>query len=72
MLGELLVEGAAELQLALVMAPPAVLDAVVAHELLHLTQPDHSAAFWSRLDARFPRHRACRRWLDANAYRLTL
>ena len=56
----------------LVMAPPAVLDAVVAHELLHLTQPDHSAAFWSRLDARFPRHRACRRWLDANAYRLTL
>ena len=56
----------------LVMAPPAVLDAVVAHELLHLTQPDHSAAFWSQLDARFPRHRACRRWLDANAYRLTL
>ena len=56
----------------LVMAPPPVLDAVVAHELVHTTQLDHSPAFWARLDARFPRHRACRRWLDANAYRLTL
>lgn len=56
----------------LVMAPPQVLDAVVAHELVHLSQLDHSAGFWQRLDARFPRHRACRRWLDANAYRLTL
>ena len=56
----------------LVMAPPAVLDAVVAHELVHLTQPDHSHSFWAALDARFPQHRACRRWLDANAYRLGL
>ena len=56
----------------LVMAPPLVLDAVVAHELAHLTQLDHSSQFWASLDARFPRHRACRRWLDANAYRLTL
>ena len=56
----------------LVMAPPPVLDAVVAHELVHLTQLDHSREFWDRLDARFPRHLACRRWLDANAYRLTL
>ena len=56
----------------LVMAPPPVLDAVVAHELVHLRHLDHSSAFWSLLDARFPRHRACRRWLDANAYRLDL
>ena len=56
----------------LVMAPPPVLDAVVAHELVHLRLLDHSPAFWTALDARFPRHRACRRWLDANAYRLDL
>ena len=56
----------------LIMAPPPVLDAVVAHELVHLTQPDHSKQFWATLDARFPRHRACRHWLDANAYRLRL
>lgn len=54
----------------LIMAPPDVLDAVVVHELVHLRIADHSAAFWRALDARFPRHRACRRWLDANAYRL--
>jgi len=56
----------------LVMAPPAVLDAVIVHELVHLRVPDHSPAFWRALDRRFPRHGACRRWLDANAYRLTL
>ena len=52
------------------MAPPDVLDAVVVHELVHLTIADHSDHFWSALQARFPRHKACRRWLDANAYRL--
>lgn len=56
----------------LVMAPAPVLDAVVAHELVHLSQLDHSKEFWRRLDARFPQHRACRRWLDANAYRLVV
>ena len=54
----------------LVMAPPPVLDAVVAHELVHLSIPDHSPRFWRALDRRFPGHRACRRWLDYNAYRL--
>jgi len=54
----------------LIMAPPDVLDAVVVHELVHLTIADHSDHFWSALQARFPRHKACRRWLDANAYRL--
>ncbi len=54
----------------LVMAPPDVLDSVVVHELVHLRVLDHSPRFWRALDARFPRHRACRRWLDANAYRL--
>ncbi len=56
----------------LVMAPPDVLDAVVTHELVHLRIPDHSARFWAALDERYPRHGACRRWLNANAYRLGL
>lgn len=54
----------------LIMAPPDVLDAVVVHELVHLTIGDHSDRFWSALQTRFPRHKTCRRWLDANAYRL--
>ncbi len=56
----------------LVMAPPPVLDAVVAHELVHLTIDNHSRRFWRALDQRFPRHRACRRWLHHNGPRLTL
>ena len=54
----------------LVMAPPDVLDAVVTHELVHLRIADHSSRFWRALDQRFPRNGACRRWLNANAYRL--
>ena len=54
----------------LVMAPPDVLDAVVTHELVHLRIADHSSRFWAALDERFPRNGACRRWLNANAYRL--
>ena len=56
----------------LILAPPPVLDAVVAHELVHLRIPNHSPPFWEALDQRAPRHRACRRWLDANAFRLGL
>ena len=56
----------------LVMAPPPVADAVVVHELVHLSIADHSPTFWNALQERFPRHAACRRWLDANAYRLRL
>ena len=56
----------------LVLAPSPVLDAVVVHELVHLRIPNHSPAFWDTLDQRAPRHRACRRWLDANAFRLGL
>jgi len=54
----------------LVMAPPDVLDAVVTHELVHLRIADHSSRFWVALNERYPRSDACRRWLDANAYRL--
>ncbi len=65
-------EGALSFNWRLVMAPPPVLDAVVAHELVHLRLPDHSSRFWRALDTRFPRHRACRRWLHHNGPRLTL
>ena len=54
------------------MALPPVLDAIVVHELVHLTVPDHSRRFWRAMDERFPQHRACRRWLHHNGPRLTL
>ncbi len=47
----------------LVMAPPAVLDYVAAHEVAHLAQMNHSPAFWSVVDRLYPDHDSCRRWL---------
>lgn len=47
----------------LIMAPPAVLDYVAAHEIAHLAQMDHSPAFWAVVEQLYPDHAACRRWL---------
>ncbi len=50
----------------LVMAPLAVVDYVVLHELVHLVEKNHSPRFWSRLAALFPGYRAPRAWLKDN------
>ena len=54
----------------LIMAPPAVLDYVAAHEIAHLVQMDHSPAFWALVEGLYPDHAACRRWLRAHGERL--
>lgn len=47
----------------LVLAPPHVLRYVAAHEVAHLVELNHSAAFWA-LNARLdPNHAAARAWL---------
>lgn len=47
----------------LVLAPPFVLRYVAAHEVAHLVELNHSAAFW-RLNAKLdPNHQAARSWL---------
>ena len=48
----------------LVLAPPHVVDAVVAHEVCHLAHLDHSPRFWALLDGACPWHREAREWLD--------
>lgn len=47
----------------LIMAPPAVLDYVAAHEVAHLQHMDHSDRFWAEVERLFPDHERCRRWL---------
>jgi len=49
----------------LIMAPPQILDYVAAHEVAHLAQMNHSAAFWAEVDRLYPDHKAARRWLKA-------
>jgi len=54
----------------LVMAPLQVIDYIVAHELLHLIQPDHSKKFWSLVERICPDYKDCRKWLKTNGHRL--
>jgi hypothetical protein len=49
----------------LVLAPPAVLDYVAAHEVAHLARMDHSPAFWALVERLCPGHAAPRDWLRA-------
>ncbi|MCD7723935.1 MAG: M48 family metallopeptidase [Clostridiales bacterium] len=56
----------------LMLAPPAVLDYVVVHELCHLTHMDHSPAFWQAVGEVCPDYRACRQWLKEHGQELVL
>jgi hypothetical protein len=47
----------------LVLAPPAVVDYVVVHELCHLLVPNHSQSFWSLVERHRPGWRDQRAWL---------
>lgn len=50
----------------LVMAPPEVVDYIVIHELAHLERPDHSKAFWRKVESRCPEYRERVDWLKQN------
>lgn len=51
----------------LVMAPVAIQEYVVIHELAHLKQPNHSPAFWQLVAQHFPEYKKARAWLRTNA-----
>ncbi len=54
----------------LVLAPETVLDYVVAHEVSHLFQMNHSAAFWRMVGTLCPHWQESRRWLKLNGHSL--
>jgi len=47
----------------LVMAPLAVIDYVVVHELCHIFHPNHSQRFWKKVEKVMPDFRPRRKWL---------
>jgi predicted metal-dependent hydrolase len=56
--------GVIRLNWRLVQLPPALADYVVAHEVAHIVELNHSARFWSLVEALLPGHAALRRQLD--------
>lgn len=50
----------------LIMAPPAVLNYVAAHECAHLLEMNHSPAFWAHVATCCPNWKRERSWLRAN------
>lgn len=47
----------------LILAPPAALDYVAAHEVAHLAIMDHSPRFWAQVEELMPDYAAPRAWL---------
>ena len=56
----------------LIMAPPDIIDYVVVHELAHIGQLNHSAAFWRRVADVLPDYKIREAWLQENGGLLTL
>lgn len=50
----------------LIIAPEPIVDYVVAHEVAHLAQHNHSAAFWRIVEGLMPDYRAHQAWLNRN------
>ena len=54
----------------LILTPEPVFDYVVAHEVAHLREMNHSARFWALVANLTPEVEAPRAWLKANGARL--
>jgi predicted metal-dependent hydrolase len=64
--GSCSVDGHLSFSWRLVMAPPAVLDYLAAHEVSHLVELNHSYRFWHLCRALAPQTDAARTWLHQN------
>ena len=54
----------------LVLAPPAILQYVAAHEVAHLAEMNHSPAFWAVVERLYGPYREPRRWLRTQGNQL--
>lgn len=48
----------------LILAPPAILDYVAAHEVAHLKEMNHGPNFWALVEKTFPALAEAKQWLQ--------
>ncbi len=68
--GSCSVDGVLRLSWRLVLAPPEVLDYVIAHEVAHLLEMNHGARFWAAVQRLTPHMATARIWLKRNGHGL--
>jgi len=56
----------------LMMAPPAIIDYVIVHELAHIREKNHARPFWAVVANMMPEYETHRGWLRKNGHRLTI
>lgn len=61
--GSISVDGSMRIDLALLLAPPEILDYVVVHEACHRHERNHGPRFWAHVARAHPNYREHRRWL---------
>lgn len=61
--GSMSTRGTLSLNRALIFCPPDVIDYVIIHELCHIAHPNHSSAFWGKVESCLPNYRIKREWL---------
>ena len=54
----------------LIMLPREEIDYVIVHELCHLREMNHSAAFWKEVEHVMPDYKIRRKWLRDNAWKV--
>jgi predicted metal-dependent hydrolase len=60
------------LSFRLIMAPPAVIDYVVVHELMHIREKSHSSRFWKLIEVVMPEYKIHRHWLKEESPKFIL
>jgi hypothetical protein len=56
----------------LIQVPPEIFDYVVVHELVHISQPDHSKKFWAKVRKIMPDYEQRRNWLKDHEWLLKI
>ena len=64
--GSCSVDGDLSFSWRIMMAPPAVIDYLVAHEVAHLEEMNHGSDFWRLCEKLCPKTEKCKSWLKRN------